>query len=165
MINSALKSLEKRNNSLSAILFHEKLRHGEIPLTYFKKYSMDIIHEYKDSGSIFKSSKNVGINPMVVMKWYIQGQLGNPYFRGFYLVIEDINSNSKFKTDENSSKLDIADDVCEYIPNNAEGDYVISEYGDGWSYKTYVDGEKIFIISNDLQTLKKKVKDKRLPLD
>ena len=29
----------------------------------------------------------------------------------------------------------------------------------------YLNGEKIFIISDDLETLKNKVKDKRLPLD
>ena len=46
-----------------------------------------------------------------------------------------------------------------------EKDYIISQYGDGWSYKTFIDGEKIFLISNDLDNLKKKVKAKRLPLD
>ena len=46
-----------------------------------------------------------------------------------------------------------------------EKDYIIAQYGDGWSYKTHVDGEKVFIISNELKTLKEKVKAKHLPLD
>jgi hypothetical protein len=164
MISSALKSLEKRNTSLKSILLHEKLRHGEIPLTYFKKYSLDILNEYKYSKSIYKSSKNVGINPMLVMKWYMQGQLGNPHFRGFYLVIEKINNDSEFKVDD-SPETDVPDRVSKDIPDNVEEDYIISEYGDGWSYKTYVGDEKIFIISDDLETLKGKVRNRHLPLD
>jgi hypothetical protein len=165
MIDSALKSLEKRNSSLKSRLLHEKLRQGEIPLTYFKKYSLKILNEYKYSGSIFKSSKNVGINPNVVMNWYVQGQLGNPRFRGFYLLIEKINNDSEFKINDDFPEADIADSVSEDIPENVDGDYVISEYGDGWSYKTYVDGEKVFIISEDLETLKGKVRNRHLPLD
>lgn len=165
MISSELKSLEKRNTSLKSILLHEKLRHGEIPLSYYKRCSLKILNEYKYSKSIYKSSKNVGINPMLVMKWYIQGQLGNPYFRGFYLVIEKINNNSQFKVNDTSPEADIPDSVSEDIPDNVEGDYIISEYGDGWSYKTYVDGEKVFIISGDLETLKGKVRARHLPLD
>ena len=84
------------------------------------------------------------------MNWYVQGQLGNPKFRGFYLIIRNINDNAK------DSSFQISD---------LDGDYLISEYGDGWSYKTFVNGEKIFLIANELDDLKKKVKAKHLPLD
>lgn len=162
MISSALKSLEKRNTSLKSKLLHEKLRHGEVPLTYYKKCSLNVLNEYKSSKSIFRSSRNVGIDPMVVMRWYVQGQLGNPRFRGFYLLIKSINDNSEFRIEDDSPKYDISD---ENVSDNLGGDYVISEYGDGWSYRTYVDGEKVFIISDDLENLKRKVMDRHLPLD
>lgn len=165
MFSSTLKSLEKRGISLKSKLLHEKLRRGEVPLTYYKKCSLNVLNEYRNTGSIFKSSMNIGIDPVVVMKWYIQGQLGNPHFRGFYLIIKNINDNSEFMIDEDSLESDIADDVGQSIPNDPEGDYVISEYGDGWSYRTYIGGEKVFIISEDLQTLKRKVRDRNLPLD
>ena len=38
-------------------------------------------------------------------------------------------------------------------------------YGDGWSYKSYVNGEKIFLIVNELDDLKNKVKSKNLSID
>lgn len=76
--------------------------------------------------------------------------MGNPLFRGFYLAINDINNN------EDNEKLPPAREkiIQENIPE--EGEYQISRYGDGWSYRTYIDGEKIFIISNELETLKRK---------
>ena len=85
--------------------------------------------------------------------------MGNPNFRSFFLAIEGINSNNDESVGENW------DSDCEIDLKDFDGDYVISQYGDGWSYKTYVDGEKIFIISNELESLKKKVKDKHLPID
>ncbi|WP_405306371.1 hypothetical protein [Methanobrevibacter sp.] len=99
----------------------------------------------------------MGISQLEILNWYVQGIMENPKFRGFSLAINEINKNEmKFSCEEV---------VSDEIRLDDEGDYMISEYGDGWSYKTYIDGEKIFIISDDLETLKKKVKDKCLPLD
>jgi hypothetical protein len=93
-----------------------------------------------------------------VLTWYFQGQLGNPVFKGFYQSIKRINKNQV------SEDIEIEEDE---IPedNSNEGEYVISQYGDGWSYKTFIDGEKIFLISDDLKKLKDKVRFKHLPLD
>ena len=160
MSYDALKSLEKRNNFLKSLLLHEKLKHGVIPLNYLEKYFLNIIWEYKICGSLLKSADNVGINQKLVMDWYVQGQLKNPTFRGFYLAITNINRNIEPENDEDFP-------ACELNHNEEvfEGDYVISPYGDGWSYKTYVDGEKIFLISDNLESLKTKVTDRHLPID
>ncbi|MEE1134748.1 MAG: hypothetical protein UHW60_08255, partial [Methanobrevibacter sp.] len=100
----------------------------------------------------------------IVFKWYFQGLSGNPNYRDFYLAVRDIGDLST----ENFTFEMEDDEIIESAPVNSaleDGEYVISQYGDGWSYKTYVDGEKIFIISTELETLKDKVKDKRLPID
>ena len=164
MIESTLKSLGKRNAFLKSKLLHERMRHGEIPLTYSKKYSLDVLNGYKESRSIFKSADIVGINPNVAINWYVQGQLGNPHFRGFYLLIQHINDSSEFKVNADSSKEVAQEEISEGV-FDVEGDYAISEYGDGWSYKAFIDGEKVFLISDDLSKLKKKVRDRNLPLD
>ena len=160
---SALYNLEKQNRALKSKLICEQLKSGNYSFAYFKKYSLIVLNEYKKHQSFFKTASIVGISQKEIMNWYIQGQRGNPLFRGFYLAICDINNN---ETDEKPvEKLPVAEEkiIQENIPE--EGEYQISRYGDGWSYKTYVDGEKIFIISNELETLKKKVRDKHLPLD
>ena len=92
-------------------------------------------------------------------KWFIQGQLGNPIFKDFYMTIANINNIKNRYNDSNEPVEEIP------VENPIDGQYEISQYGDGWSYKTFVDGEKIFIISDDLKKLKDKVKSKRLPLD
>ena len=38
-------------------------------------------------------------------------------------------------------------------------------YEGGWSYKSYVNGEKIFLIVNELDDLKNMVKSKNLSID
>ena len=168
MNDNALKYLEKRNDSLKSILLHQKLKHGEIPMDYYKKYSLNLLNEYKNSRSIVKSAESIGINHNIAMNWYIQGQLGNPQFRGFYLVITHINQSADLNSPCSS---DVETAVCETdseqesVPKDFEGEYKISEYGDGWSYKTYVGGEKIFLISGKLDDLKRKVKDRNLPID
>ena len=75
------------------------------------------------------------------------------------MAIEDINRQNQ---KDDGAENDISDVKMDF---KQDGEYIISEYGDGWSYKTYIDGEKIFIISNELETLKMKVRNKRLPLD
>ena len=154
---NALNNLQRRKNSLKFLLKHDQLKHGTYSFDYSRKYILTVLNLYKIYGSFFKASSIVGLAQNEIMKWYIQGQLGNPKFRGFFLAINEINRSKDKKIDEEV--------IPEGETNLNEDDYVISEYGDGWSYKTYVGGEKIFIISDDLETLKRKVKDRHLPLD
>ena len=150
--------LQDRCNSLKSRLVHEQLKSGNFSFDYSQKYLHRILHEYKKYKSLIKAANIVGIDYNIVMDWYIGGQRTDSVYHGFYLAVNDINGCS-IKTgaiSEMSEKVNEKD---------FGGDYLISEYGDGWSYKTYINGEKIFIISNDLKTLKKKVKDKHLPID
>ena len=95
------------------------------------------------------------------MEWYIQGQRGNPIFQSFYMGINRINRRIDIDV-----KPDISENKTEPVRQDIlQEDYTISEYGDGFSYKTFIDGEKIFIIANTLDELKKKVKNKHLPLN
>ena len=157
-----LNNLQDRNDSLKSMLIHEQIKSQSYSFKYFKKYSSMVLNEYKKHLSFFKVSSTVGISQKEIMNWYIQGQRGNPVFRGFYLAIEEINKNGEFKREVLPQKVEIVENKQNIFE---EEEYVISRYGDGWSYKTYVDGEKIFIISNDLETLKMKVKKQHLPLD
>lgn len=150
--NDVLNNLQDRNNSLKSKLTHEQLKHGNFSFKYFDKYSLQIINEYKSSKSLFKSAQNIGIDFNMVIDWYIQGQLKNPKFRAFYLAIDKLNDEKNVEYDEIESE-------------NCDGEYIISEYGDGWSYKTFRNDEKIFLIANDLKSLKEKIKSKNLPLD
>lgn len=161
MKQHSLNSLEKRFILLNSKLIHQQFKSGQIPLKFFKKYSLLIIEEYNQSKSLFKASQRIGIDFDVVMSWYVGGQRGIPQFRAFYLVIEDINKNLKSDDVVGEVKLKQEKINVEEFPN----DYIISQYGDGWSYKTYVDGEKIFIISNELDTLKQKIKNQNLPIE
>ncbi len=156
---NVLNNLQKRSNSLKSQLIHEQLKSGSYLSENFKRYQLDVLREYKTHKSFFKVSSIVGISQKEIMDWYIQGQMGNPNFRGFFLAVNDINNEGTQKEVDNEPVADIG------LSEFNDGEYVISQYGDGWSYKTYVDGEKIFIISNDLDTLKKKVRDRHLPLD
>ena len=88
----------------------------------------------------------------MVFEWFIQGQLGNSKFRGFYLAVKNITGDVQ-KDNYSNSMVEL------------DEDYVISQYGDGWSYKAYRDGEKIFIIANEIDDLKNKIKSKNLPID
>ena len=120
-----------------------------------------ILSEYKYHKSIFKAALSVGINHNIAIKWFIQGQMGNHHFRDFYCGISRINkSNGSVDFKSSTVGVDSTSKVGEF-----EEDYKISKYGDGWSYTTYVGGEKVFLISNELDNLKKKVVDKKLPLN
>jgi hypothetical protein len=156
--NIVLNNLQRRNNSLKSQLIHEQLKSGNYSSENFKKYNLIVIKEYKKHKSFFKVASILGITQKEIMNWYIQGQMGNLKFRSFYLAIKDINTEN---LEENTEEI-VQDNE---INSNDDGDYVISPYGDGWSYKTYIDGEKVFLISNELETLKKKVRDKHLPID
>lgn len=149
-------SLQKRKNSLKFKLIHSQLKHGTYSFDNSRKYILTVLNQYSKYGSFFKASSNVGLTQNEIMNWYIQGQLGNPKFRGFFLAINEINK-SNAEIEGESSKRD--------TNFNHDDKYIISEYGDGWSYKAFVGGETVFIISNNLENLKRKVKDRNLPLD
>ena len=157
----ALKNLQKRNNSLKSKLLHNQLKYGSYQFKNFRRDSLNVLEEYKHYKSIFKSASSTGIDYNLAIKWFVQGQRGNPQFRDFYCGISMIKT---FKDDVSSDFPKIAEEVTPQV-TEWEGDYKISKYGDGWSYTTYVDGEKIFIISNELEDLKKKIIDRKLPLD
>ena len=177
--NISINNLQKRNNSLRSLLVRNQLKYGTYPFGQFKKYLL-VISEYRKFKSFFKVASSVGVSQRELMSWYVRGQLGDPKFRVFYLAINDINNNKTITLHNNvpddDIKVDVEDDAVPEEPaseddavpeepaNEDEG-YIISQYGDGWSYKTFIDGEKIFLISNDLDNLKKKVKAKHLPLD
>ena len=149
---NVLNNLQKINDLLRLKLIHEQLKFQNYSFHFIKKYSLLLINEYKKHNSLFKSSLNVGLDYNVVLNWYVQGLLGNSPFRQFFLAINDIgildDSESEIKSE-----------------GETEWEYMISQYGDGWSYKTFINGEKIFIIANELDDLKRKVKLKHLPLD
>ncbi len=158
--SDVLNSLQKRNDLLKSILLREQLKYGNYSFGYFEKYSKLILNDYKQTGSLLKSALNVGIGQFDALNWYVQGQIGNELFRQFSLEIDMINNIS-------IPKEKIVEDDTQEIFNetSSDGDYTISKYGDGWSYKTFKNGEKIFLISSDLDKLKDKVRSKHLPLD
>ena len=148
MNDDFLKDLEKRGNNLNSRLIHDELKYDNYDYKNYKKQSLIFIKQYQKSKSFYRTCLETGINQRMAWNWFIQGQMNNPIFRGFYLAIKNSSKTSEV----------IAEDKC-------DEEYVISEYGDGWSYKTYINGEKIFIIANELEDLKNKVKAKHLPLD
>ena len=74
-------------------------------------------------------------------------------------MVRDISKKSDAEFCEKSNN------IFEENNNDSDSDFIISEYGDGWSYKTYVNGEKIFLIANELDDLKNKVRSQNLPLE
>lgn len=158
--SDVLNSLQKRNGLLKSILLREQLKYGNYSFGYFEKYSKLILNDYKQTGSLLKSALNVGIGQFDALNWYVQGQIGNELFRQFSLEIDRINNIEV-------PKEKIVEEATQEIFNETppDGDYTISRYGDGWGYKTFKNGEKIFLISSDLDKLKDKVRSKHLPLD
>lgn len=158
--SDVLNSLQKRNDLLKSILLREQLKYDNYSFGYFEKYAKLLLNEYKQTGSLLKSSLNVGLGQFDALNWYVQGQIGNELFRQFSLEIDRINTIAVPK--EKIVEEDTQEIFNETLP---DGDYTISRYGDGWSYKTFKNGEKIFLISSDLDKLKDKVRSKHLPLD
>lgn len=155
--NDVLNSLQKRNGSLKSQLIHDQLRYGNYSFDYSRKYVLTVLNQYRKHRSFFKVAYEVGLTQKQLMGWYVQGQMGNPEFRGFYLMINEINK-AEIRTDDEV--------ICESeMDFNQDGEYEISRYGDGWSYKTFIGDDKVFLISDDIESLKRKVKDNHLPLD
>ncbi|MBR4446969.1 hypothetical protein [Methanobrevibacter sp.] len=157
-----LDNLQERNNLLQSKLIHDQLKYGTYHFGYFKN-CLVIISEYKKFRSFFKVSTVLDISQNEMINWYIKGQMGNSKFRSFYLAINGINNRKIIDAVEDGAGID--EEIVSGNIVNEEKDYAISQYGDGWSYRTFIDGKKIFIISNELRTLKDKVKSEHLPLD
>lgn len=105
-----LKRLQIRNNILKSRLIHEQLKNGTYHFGYFKKFLL-VINEYKKFHSFFKVSEVVGISQLELLRWYVQGQLGNPKFRAFYLTINAINNiETQNKREETSQEDPSSDD-------------------------------------------------------
>lgn len=159
-MENALNNLQNRNNILKSKLVHEQLKYDNYSFNSFQREMSQLLNEYYKHKSIFKAAYILDLDLNMVMKWYIQGQRGNLQFKSFYLRINHIN-NLRSADEEVSS----ADEVDSSLDDEFCEDYVISRYGDGWSYTCYVDGEKVFLISGDLDNLKSKVKSQNLPLN
>ena len=104
-----------------------------------------VLQEYKIHKSITKAAIKIGLNPNVVMKWFIEGQKGNPNFEVFYLGVARINNL-------NSEKVVLAENEDSEIVGKK--DYTLESIGGSWVYTTFVDDEKVSIISSDLNHLK-----------
>ena len=154
MLMNALANLQKRNNVLKSKLLHDRLKYGTYQFNALKKELLMVLNAYKLHKSLIKAAKTVGIDEYLAIEWFIEGQLGNPKFRGFYLGINRMNG---FKP---QTHYDIITDVEEI-----KKEFDISQIGNSWIYTTYVDGEKISIISGDLDQLRQKVKSRNLPLE
>ena len=150
---NVLYTLQKRNNSLKSKLRHEQLKYGTYSFSKFKSELLLVLDAYRNHKSIFKAASSVGVDKDMAMRWFIQGMNGDSEFRDYYLTINRINGFTP------QSHEDILSHVEE-----TKKEYDISAFEDAWVYTTYVDGEKISIISGDLDQLRQKVKSRNLPL-
>ncbi|WP_406536313.1 hypothetical protein [Methanobrevibacter sp.] len=148
---NALNRLQERNDNLKSKLLHEQLKYGNYKFRNFRSESLLVLGAYRKYKSIFKAASAVGINRNLVIKWFIQGQFGNPHYRDFYLGIQRING---------FEPIEVPDEVEE-----VKKDYILSEFDDAWTYTTFVDGKKISIISGNLDNLKAKIQAKDLPFN
>ena len=140
---------------LKSKLLHEQLKCGNYSYKFFDGKLSLVLQEYKIHKSITKAAIKIGLNPNVVMKWFIEGQKGNPNFEVFYLGVARINNL-------NSEKVVLAENEDSEIVDKK--DYTLESIGGSWVYTTFVDDEKVSIISSDLNHLKEKISNKNLPL-
>ena len=147
----ALASLQMRNNVLKSKLLHEMLRHGNFYFNTFRKEQLLVLHAYKTHKSLFKAADSAGVDKSLPIKWFVQGLFGNPQFRGFYLAISRMNGYGP--------QIEVPE-VEEIVKN-----YSISEFDNAWTYTTEIDGEKISLISGDLDNLRELARSKDLPID
>lgn len=160
-----LSNLEKRNNGLKSLLLHDQLKHDNYSYKHLENKILLILNEYKINKSLTMAAFNNGINPNLALKWFVEGQKGNPNFEIFYQGIKRINS---FGFDWGD--LENIDDGHEIESDRkdlkaANPNYEIEYAGGGWVYRTYIDGNRISIISSDLKHLKEKVSKRNLPLN
>ena len=148
-----LNNLQERNNSLKSKLRHEQLKYGTYSFNKYKDESLLVLDAYEKHKSIFKAASSVGLDRDVVMKWFMRGMNGDPKFRPFYLSINNINGVSTRSHEDILMEVEEIDKM-----------YEITSFDDAWVYTTEADGEKISIISGDLDNLRQKVKARNLPL-
>ena len=152
MSENALYNLENRMNSLKSKLRHEQLKYGVYPFNKFKGELLLVLDAYRTHKSIFKAASSVGVDKDIAMKWFVQGMAGDSEFREYFLTINRING---FKTDIPQEAIPKAEEKKAYD---------ISQSGNAWIYTTDLNGEKLSIISGDLDQLMQKVRDRNLPL-
>ncbi|WP_298517792.1 hypothetical protein [uncultured Methanobrevibacter sp.] len=107
-----------------------------------------VLNEYNLHNSIVKAAFNVGVDLRLVMKWFIEGQKGNPDFKNFYLTIMK----------SNGLNFDLDYDKTLEIP-----EYEIKSVDGSWIYTASIDGEKVSVISSDYEQLKMRISEKNLP--
>ena len=100
---------------------------------------------YEKDKSLIRACLNNDLNTSNVINAYVQGSLGNPGFREFYMAINRIN-NPDFE-----------------VKTEPANEYTLENEGFSWIYTTVIDGEKISLISSDYERLSKKIKDRNLP--
>jgi hypothetical protein len=144
-----LNDLEKVSNSLKSRLLHEQLKWNTYNFIHLKKEMLLILKEYGKHNSITKAASDLGIDGRLAVKWYLEGQNGNPHFKAFYLAISKSRSINNFKHDSGET-LDLPD-------------YNVESVGGSWIYTADVDGKKISVISSDYEQLKKRISEKNLP--
>ncbi|MGX8693867.1 MAG: hypothetical protein ACSW71_03060 [Methanobrevibacter sp.] len=147
-VHERLATLEKRNNRLKSLLLHDQLKYGSYSYKHLEDKILLILKGYKINRSIALAAFNSGINPGLAIKWFVEGQKGNPNFKILYSGIKRINNL----------------DDCEENVDVIGEDYEIECIDGSWVYTTYVDSKKVSLISSDLDHLKEKVSDKNLPL-
>lgn len=160
-----LSNLEKRNNGLKSLLLHDQLKHDNYSYKHLENKILLILNEYKINKSLTMAAFNNGINPNLALKWFVEGQKGNSNFEIFYQGIKRINS---FGFDWGD--LENIDDGHEIESDRkdlkaANPNYEIEYIGGSWVYRSYIDGNRISIISSDLKHLKEKVSKRNLPLN
>ena len=143
-----LNDLESANDSLKSKLVHEQLKCSNYSYIHLKKQIRMVLNEYQKHKSILKAASETGVDLKLVIKWFIEGQKGNPHFRNFYLAIM---KNRGFDFDwESCGPLEVKD-------------YNIESVGNSWIYATDVGGERISIVSSDYERLKERVRERGLP--
>lgn len=160
-----LSNLEKRNNGLKSLLLHDQLKHDNYSYKHLENKILLILNEYKINRSLTMSAFNKGINPDLALKWFVEGQKGNPNFEIFYQGIKRINSFESY-----GKNLEGIDEGYEIESDGkdlkaAHSNYEIEYTGGSWVYRTCLDGNRISIISSDLKHLKEKVSNRNLPLN
>ena len=145
--NNKLHDLTFKNNKLKSKLRQDMLKHGTFRLMHSRREMNLALEEYADNKSLIKSANNLGFDRYNLISAYIEGQIGNPEFRDFYVGINKIN-------DENFE-----------IAKDSKKDYTLVNDESSWIYSTVVDGEKISLISSDYERLCKKIKEMNLPFD
>lgn len=148
-----LLNLKRKNSNLKSRLHHIQLKHENYSYKYLERDMALVLERYEQNRSLVKSASDLNLDKRTVLKWYFEGQKGNPAFKSFSQKINSINGS-----DGNSSEIEFADDACD------ENEYEIIKTENNWIYTCILDGEKHSLISNDLERLKQKVRDSDLPI-